>query len=423
MKSEECATRVAATPHGPRPTAHAPRPTQPRVAIVHDYLNQWGGAERVLEELHALWPEAPIFTSIYDRERLPAAYRDWPIRTTFMQRLPGVLRHHQPYLPVYPVAFARLDLRPYDLIISSSSAFAKNVRPASGALHICYCHSPMRFAWNARDYARRERLGPATRALLWPVLRAVRQWDVAGTRRVDHLIANSRAVAERIGRFYGREAIVIHPPVRVDLAAAPDGAGAGGPDEFFLLVTRLVPYKRLDIAIEAFNRLGLPLRIVGTGRDRAALERLAGPTVRFLGAVSDEEKARLYARCRATLFPAEDDFGIAQVEAQAAGRPVLAYRAVGALETVVEGVTGLFFDAQTLEAVIDAVRRFEAVERGRGFDPAAIRAHARSFDAAVFRRAIAGFVQDRLRARARGLGQGVPIRGGGQGQGQVGEWN
>jgi glycosyltransferase involved in cell wall biosynthesis len=369
-----------------RPSDLRPATSYPRVALVHDYLNQWGGAERVLEELHALWPAAPIFASIYDRDRMPAAYRDWPIRTTFMQRLPGVLRNHQPYLPVYPVAFARLDLSGYDLIISSSSAFAKNVRPAPGALHICYCHSPMRFAWNAADYARRERLGGAARAALAPLLRGLRRWDARGTRRVDHLIANSAVVAARIRRFYGREATVIHPPVRTDVPAAE-----GEPDDYYLVLTRLVPYKRLDIVVEAFNRLGLPLRIAGDGRDRAALERLAGPAVTFLGRVSDAEKDRLYARCRATIFPAEDDFGIAQVEAQAAGRPVIAFRAGGATESVVEGVTGVFFDAQTPEAVMEAVRRAAAIR----FDPAAIRAHARRFDAAAFRAKMAAFVAAR----------------------------
>jgi glycosyltransferase involved in cell wall biosynthesis len=364
----------------------------PRVAIVHDYLNQHGGAERVLEELHSIWPEAPIFVSIYDRDGMPAAYRGWPIRPTFMQRLPGILRNHQPYLPVYPLAFARLDLRGYDLVISSSSAFAKNVHPAPGAVHICYCHSPMRFAWNAADYARRERLHPAARVALWPLLRGVRVWDTRGTARVDYLIANSTTVAERIARFYGREAIVIHPPVRTGVPPASDT-----PEDYYLALTRLVPYKRLDIVVEAFNRLGKPLWIAGGGRDRAALERLAGPTIRFLGQVSDEEKGRLYAHCQATIFPAEDDFGIAQVEAQAAGRPVIAFRAGGATESVQEDVTGLFFDAQTPEAIMDAVRRFETMT----FDPAAIRAHARTFDAAVFRKALKEYVDDRFRAHAR----------------------
>jgi glycosyltransferase involved in cell wall biosynthesis len=374
---------------GARSDASSQSAVIPRVAIVHDYLNQWGGAERVLEELRAVWPDAPVFVSIYDRERMPAAYREWTIRTTFMQRLPGILRNHQPYLPLYPLAFARLDLRGYDLIVSSSSAFAKNIHPTPGALHVCYCHSPMRFAWNAADYARREKLGSPVRAALGPLLRVIRRWDERGTRRVDHLIANSATVAERIGRYYGREAVVIHPPVRTDIPAAESE-----PDDFFLVVTRLVPYKRLDIVVEAFNRLGLPLRIVGQGRDRAELERRAGPNIRFLGGVSDEEKNHLYARCRATIFPAEDDFGIAQVEAQSAGRPVIAFRAGGATETVRDGVTGVFFDAQTPEALMAAVGRLAEMR----FDPATIRAHARTFDATVFRRNIAAYVDECWRA-------------------------
>ncbi len=242
--------------------------------------------------------------------------------------------------------------------------------------------------------------------LLRPVLGAVRLWDIAGTKRVDHLIANSRAVAARIARYYGREATVIHPPVRTDLQAT--ARATGEPDDFYLMVTRLVPYKRLDIVIEAFNRLGTPLRIVGTGRDRAALERLAGPNIRFLGGVSDEEKARLYARCRATVFPAEDDFGIAQVEAQAAGRPVLALRAGGALETIREGKTGIFFDAQTPAAVLEGVRRLEAGHLARQFDPATIAAWAASFDAAHFRRALGEFVRVRLRAHREARAQAGP---------------
>jgi glycosyltransferase involved in cell wall biosynthesis len=367
------------------PVALPTLPAGTRVALVHDYLNQSGGAEKVLEEFHTIWPDAPIFTSIYDRAGMPPAYRDWPIRTTFMQRLPRIMRHHQPYLPLYPVAFSRLDLRGYDLIVSSSSAFAKNIVPPRGARHICYCHSPMRFAWSAADYARRERLNPATRAALAPVLRALQRWDVRGTRHVDRLIANSAVVAERIRRFYGRDATVIHPPVRTDIAPA-----VGEPDDFYLVLTRLVPYKRLDLVVEAFNRLGLPLRIAGAGRDRAALEALAGPNITFLGAVSETEKDRLYAECRATIFPAEDDFGIAQVEAQAAGRPVLAFRAGGALETVRDGVTGIFFDTQTPEAIVAAVRQRETMT----FDPELIRAHARGFDAAIFRQKIASFVAE-----------------------------
>lgn len=370
----------------------APRSRVPRVALVHDYLNQHGGAERVLEELHRLWPSAPIFTSMYDRAGMPGEYRSWDIRTSWLQHMPGILRNHQPYLPLYPLAFSRLDLTGYDLIVSSSSAFAKNVYPPRGALHICYCHSPMRFAWTFDEYARRERLGRAACLALRPLLRSVKLWDAAGTARVGHLVANSHAVAGRIKRWYGRDAFVVHPPVAVHHAQFRPHVGAGEP--YFLVVSRLVPYKRLDIVVDAFTALGLPLYVVGAGRDRAALEARAGHTIRFLGTVSDSEKQRLYAECRATLFPAEDDFGIAQVEAQAAGRPVIALAAGGALETVADGVSGLFFHEQTPAAVIDAVRRFETMR----FDPERIAERARSFDASIFRSRFAAFVSSKWAA-------------------------
>lgn len=361
-------------------------PGEPRIAIVHDYLNQHGGAERVLEELHCLWPAAPVFTSMYDRERMPSEYRSWDIRTTWMRRLPRIHRYHQPYLPLYPLAFARLDLSGYDLVISSSSAFAKNVHPARGALHICYCHSPMRFAWTFDDYARRERLGRGASLVLRPLLRSVRLWDAAGSARVTHFVANSNAVAARIQSWYGRDAVVIHPPVRAERAPATSQATADPP--YFLVVTRLVPYKRLDIVVDAFTTLGLPLYVAGAGRDRPALEARAGRNVRFLGTVTEAEKQRLYAGCRATVFPAEDDFGIAQVEAQAAGRPTIAFAAGGALETIEDGVSGVFFHEQSPAAVIDAVRRFETLQ----FDAERIAARARAFDDGVFRARFAEFV-------------------------------
>ncbi|MDI3339327.1 MAG: glycosyltransferase [Sphaerobacter sp.] len=367
-----------------------------RVALVHDYLNQYGGAERVLEALHDLYPDAPVFTSIYAPDLMPQAYRSWDIRPSFMQRLPAVHQRHQVYLPLYPLAFQRLRLDGFDLILSSSSAWAKGVPTPPGALHICYCHSPMRFAWDFRRYAERERLGSGLRRLLPPLLAALRRWDVATSRRVDHFIANSTAVARRIADFWGREATVIFPPVDTDGAqpVAPSQVG-----DYFLLVSRLVPYKRIDIAIEAFNALRLPLKIVGEGRARPDLERIAGPTIEFLGALSDEEKYRLYARCRAAVFPAEDDFGIAQVEVQASGRPAIALAAGGALDTVIDGVTGVLFAPQTPAALIDAVRRFEQVS----FSPEQIVAHAARFSRARFQREIADFVTERLAARRASL--------------------
>lgn len=361
----------------------------PPIALAHDYLNQNGGAERVVEQLHALFPDAPLYTSIYDRARMPAAYRDWEIHSSFMQHLPGVMRHHQPYLPLYPLAMASFDLTDYRLIVSSSSAFGKGVRVPPGALHICYCHAPMRFAWNYAAYAAREGFGRAVDLGIRPLLAALRRWDRATSAHVDHFIANSRTVAVRIARIYGRDATVIYPPVETDRYAPPAGTPEE-PEPFFFLVSRLVPYKRIDLAIRAANALGARLEIASTGRDRERLEAIAGPSVRFLGWISDDEKREKYARCTATLFPAEDDFGIAQLEAMAAGRPVVAYGSGGSAETVRDGVTGVLFPAQTVDAMADAMRRVQS-ER---WDRETIIAHARRFDAAVFRTRMADFLVD-----------------------------
>jgi len=361
----------------------------PRVALAHDYLNQNGGAERVVEQLHALFPDAPVYTSIYDRAGMPDAYRDWEIHPSFMQHLPGVMRHHQPYLPLYPLAMAQFNLAAYPLIVSSSSAFGKGVRVPPGALHVCYCHAPMRFAWSYEAYAAREGFGRVVDVGLRPMLTALRRWDRATAARVDHFVANSRTVAVRIARIYGRDATVIYPPVETNRYAAPPGTPEE-PEPFFFLVSRLVPYKRIDLAVRAANALGVRLEIASAGRDRAALEAIAGPSVRFLGYISDEEKREKYARCTATIFPAEDDFGIAQLEAQAAGRPVVALGRGGAVESVIDGVTGVLFPDQTIESLMDAMRRVQA----QRWDRAAITAHAHRFDAAVFRQRMHAFLVD-----------------------------
>ncbi|MCS7255348.1 MAG: glycosyltransferase [Thermomicrobium sp.] len=364
-----------------------------RTAIVHDYLNQYGGAERVLEVLHALFPDAPVYTSIYAPDRLPAFYRSWDVRTSWLQRLPAIHRKHQLYLPLYPLAFSRLRLDGFDLVVSSSSAFAKSVRVSPGTVHICYCHSPMRFAWDFMTYAAREELPALVRQLLRPFMAWLRRWDRRTAQHIDVIVANSHTVAERIRRYWGRHAVVVHPPVSVDRArpAPPQEIG-----DYFLLVSRLVHYKRLDIVIEACNQLRLPLKVIGDGRARSALERLAGPTVQFLGTVSDEEKFHLYARCRAAIFPAEDDFGIAQVEVQAAGRPAIALARGGACETVVDGVTGVLFPEQTVESLVAALRRFEHLQ----FDPSTIRQHAERFRPERFQAAFTDIVRSALAVRS-----------------------
>jgi glycosyltransferase involved in cell wall biosynthesis len=346
-----------------------------KVAIAYDWLNQFGGGERVLMELKALFPSAPIYTTVHSPEHLPAAMRAWDIRTSFLQRLPFARTQHRPFFPLMPVAFEQFDMSGYDLVISASSACAKGVIPAVGALNICYCYSPCRYLWDSYDdYVS----GLPLRGLVRPVARRMRAWDRRTSTRVDRFFAISEEVAARIRRHYDRDSEVIYPPVHVDRFAL----SRSGPEDFYLVVSRLVRYKRIDLAIAAANRLRRRLVIVGDGPQRRRLEAVAGPTIEFLGRRPDPEVADLYARCRAFLFPGFDDFGIAPVEAQAAGRPVIAFGRGGATETVVEGVTGRLFQEQQVDAVIDAML---ALERAV-IDPQLCRRNAERFAAPEFRR-------------------------------------
>jgi glycosyltransferase involved in cell wall biosynthesis len=366
-----------------------------RLAIVHDYLNQYGGAERVLDALHGLYPAAPVYTSMYDATRMPGSYRRLDIRTSFMQRLPGVTTHHQAYLPLYPIAFESFDLSGYDVVLSNSSAWCKGVVVPPGTMHVCYCLTPMRWAWRYQDYVERERLGRAARFGLPAAMTALRIWDVTSSQRVDHFIAISREVAARIKKYYQRPSTVIYPPVETGRFQTDQPPGS-----YYLVVSRLIPYKRVDLAIEAFNRLGLPLKIVGDGRDRSELARRARPNIEFLGRVSDSEVVKLVQACRAFVFPGQEDFGIAPVEAQAAGRPVVAFGAGGALDTVIDGHTGVLFEHQTTEGLEAAVRRLETLV----LDPSQMVEQARKFDSSVFRRELAAFVDGVLN-------EGQPVAG------------
>jgi glycosyltransferase involved in cell wall biosynthesis len=345
-----------------------------RVALVHDYLNQYGGAERVLEALHDLYPAAPVYTSIYDPAAMPAVYRTWDIRPSFMQHLPGWKKLFRRYFLLYPAAFEHFDLSGYDLILSSSSAYAKGVIPRPGALHICYCHTPMRFAWRTHDYLAREAISGIQATILTFLLTYIRLWDVTTAARVDAFVANSQEVASRIARYYGRTAAVIPPPV--DLPPYQQRE----PEDCYLAGGRLIPYKRIGLAVEALNALNLPLKVFGDGRDRASLEALAGPGVEFLGWVGEAQRQELFARCRAFIFPGAEDFGITPLEAMAAGRPVIAYAAGGSLETVQEGVTGRFFYQQNAAALAAAV----AASRCDPYDARTIRHHAEGFGKPVF---------------------------------------
>ncbi|MBN1136239.1 MAG: glycosyltransferase [Anaerolineae bacterium] len=356
-----------------------------KMALVHDWLNQIGGAEAVLEALVELFPAAPVYTSIYSPEAMPAAYRRWEIHTTWMNRLPAIHRRHQPYLPLYPLAFGGLTLRGYDLVISNKSAFCLGVRTPPETRHLCYCLTPTRFVWDYDAYVEREQIGRPARLMTRLLLGWLQRWERAAAQRVTAFAAISTEIQGRIQRFYGRDSAVIHPPVSTRrFHRGP----AGSHDDYFLIVSRLIPYKRIDLAVQAFSELGLALWVAGDGRDRARLEALSGPSVRFLGRVPDEALPELYARCRAYILPGLEDFAIAPVEAMAAGRPAIAYARGGALDTVVDGVTGTFFSEPTAASLAEAVRRFDDLD----FDTAAIRAHAQQFDASVFKEKIGAWV-------------------------------
>ena len=359
------------------------------LALIHDWLNQLGGAEDVLAALVGLYPDAPLYTSLYDRDRMPAHWREWDIRTAFIDRLPFAHRKPQLYFPLYPFAFEQFDLRGYDVVLSNKSGFCHGVITGPETMHVCYCLTPTRYVWRYHQYAEQEDLGRLTRAGLAPFLTFLRQYDRLAADRVDHFIAISDEVRRRIAKVYHREATIIYPPVDVGRFAPSNRV-----DDYSLFVGRLVPYRRLDVLIEAFNKMGKPLKIAGSGRDRARLEALAGPTVEFLGFVPDADLPDLLARCRAFVWPGEEDFGISPLQANAAGRPVIAYDAGGARETVVPGVTGALFAEQSVAAIIETVESFDPLS----VSPAAIRRHAEQYDIALFKRRIADFVAQKYEA-------------------------
>ncbi len=335
----------------------------------------------MLEAAHALFPDAPVYTSIYDPRVMPQEYRAWDIRVSFMDRLPFVHRRHQLFLPLYRYAFESFDLSEYDAVLSITSAFAHGVKKRADARHLCYCLTPARFLWQYDEYVQHEAVNNAARKFLPAVVSQLREWDKRAASRVDEFIAISREVQNRIAACYGREACIVYPPVDVTAfyIAPPQDVG-----DYFLIISRLIPYKRIDLAIEAFNETGLPLVIAGDGRDRARLQARAKSNIKFLGRVSDAERLELMARCKAFVFPGEEDFGITPLEANAAGRPVIAYGGGGALDTIVEGMNGILFHAPTSNALIASLKNFRASD----FDPQQIRAHAEKFDTRVFQEAL-----------------------------------
>jgi glycosyltransferase involved in cell wall biosynthesis len=359
--------------------------TRQRIALVHDYLLVLRGAERTFAAMSECWPEAPIFTLLYDAKVMRSAFGHRDVRTSYLQRLGVTQSHFRRLLPLFPRAAERLPLAPFNVVISSSSAFAHGVRPRPGALHICYCHTPFRYVWHERKRALEET--PASlRPAVASSLDRIRRWDREVARRVDHYIANSEFTRRRIQDFWGRDARVIHPPVAVERF------GLGEPRDYFLTVGELVPHKRVELALEAARRSGKHIKVVGTGPSLAALRARYAHTAEFLGRVSDAELADLYAHAVALVVPNVEEFGIAAVEAQAAGTPVLAVDAGGVKETVVQGETGLLVDPERPDTMAEAMAQTDFL----GFDREHIQRHAQSFSAAAFQGRLITAVEQQL---------------------------
>ncbi len=362
-----------------------------RVALVHDWITGIGGSERVLLELHELFPEAPIFTAAFDPARTLPEFRSLDIRPSFLQRAIVGATSYGPLIPLMPFAFGRFDTRRFDLLVVSSHAVAKGIRKHPGQVVVCYCHAPMRWAWDLYDFFLQHRATtPRARLAARVVLGWFRGWDRRSVRKVDAFIANSETVRGRIQRYYGRDAAVVWPPVDMArFAVSPQVS------DYFLVVSRLEDIKRIDIAVDAFTQLGWPLRVVGIGPQEASLKRRAGPTIKFLGGLGDADLATEYRHARAIVFPPDEDAGIVPLEAMASGRPVLALRAGGATEVVRDGIDGAFFDAQTAASLRSALETF----RPDRYDAQAIRRHAEQFDRPHFRAAVKGCIDAAISAR------------------------
>ncbi|WP_051564609.1 glycosyltransferase family 4 protein [Desulfovermiculus halophilus] len=355
-----------------------------KTAIVHYWLIGMRGGEKVLSALLDIFPDADIFTHVYDLKAVSEKIANHNVYTSFIQDLPFSKRLYQNYLPLMPLALEQFDLRDYDLVISSESGPAKGVLTRPDALHICYCHTPMRYLWDMyHDY--KKQAGPLKRLAMTPLLHYMRMWDLASAQRVDHFIANSNYVASRIRKYYRQNATVIYPPVAVDEFYSSDE-----PKDFYLMVGQLVGYKRADLAVRAFNRMGKRLVVIGDGEQLSMLQKIAKKNIVLMGKQPFEVIKKHFARCRALIFPGMEDFGIVPVEAMASGRPVIAYGRGGALETIVEGETGLFFREQSEVSIIEAVEEFEKTKSN--ITSEACRNQAKTFDLDRFTEEIKEFV-------------------------------
>lgn len=360
-----------------------------KVALVYDRVNKWGGAERVLLALHDLFPDAPLYTSVYDKEKATWA-NVFNVKTSFLQNLTFASSHHELLAPLMPMAFESFSFDEYDLVISVTSEAAKGIITKPGTMHLCYCLTPTRYLWSGyEEYFKNEGFKTLTK----PVISSLRKWDLIASQRPDAYVGISKEVQSRIKKYYGRNSELVYPPVTLENATLPAGRQESeirNPKQslntkyeiqntgYYLVVSRLskfTKYKRIDIAIEAANKLKIPLKIIGDGGGRKELEEKSGPTVEFLGAVSDKELANYYSSCKALIFPGIEDFGLVMVEAQSFGKPVIAFRSGGAKEIVIDGKTGLFFDEQNKESLADVIRKFEKTK----FDPNRCIANAERF--------------------------------------------
>lgn len=362
-----------------------------KIAIVHDYLNQLGGAERVLEIMCEMFPDAPIYTLIADPKILTEPMKKHQIQESFISRLPFVKKHYKKYLLLFPTAIEQFDFSEFDVVLSSSSAFAKGIVTRPDTKHICYCYTPIRYAWDLyHRYLQEDGPGGLYGKVLPFGMNYIRMWDQLTADRVDQFVAISKYVSSRIEKYYRRSSEIVYPPANIDRFRLVDRDQI---EDFYLVVSRLLPYKRVDIVIEACNALEAPLIIIGDGYDRERLVKMAGSTVKFLGYQSDDVIAEYYRKCKAFIFAGDEDFGLTPVEAQASGRPVIAFRRGGATETVLENETGLFFNQQTKESLINTLQQFKPNE----FDPLSIRKHSYKFGKEQFVEGLNRIIQNAIK--------------------------
>lgn len=359
-----------------------------KVAIVHDWLTIYGGSESIIRILHDIFPDAPIYTSVYDKKNMPEDFAKMDIRPSLLQKYPFAKKMYTKYLPFMPRAFEQFDLSEYDLVISSNTSCSKGVITGANTLHICYCNTPMRYGWDFyHEYIRDK--GKAAKLLISCMMKKIRIWDRLSADRVDLFIANSCNVARRIKKHYRRDSHVIYPPVRTEMFCKGEKQG-----DYYLAVSRLVPYKRIDLLVDTFNELGLPLVIIGDGSEAKCLKKKAKGNIKFLGRLEDDMVLKYMQECKAFLFPGEEDFGITPIEAQACGRPVIAYGKGGAMETVVSEKTGVFFSEQTVESLKEAVLSFEGMQ----FDADEIVEHAAKFSETRFRKELEEYIRTQYAA-------------------------